>query len=398
MSYRLSNAAERLKGQPMFKLLSQIQEKEREGIRVIHFEIGDPDFTTPAHIINSACEALKHGRTHYTDSMGLYEFREIIADNNQRTRGFKPNIEQVLAAPGANILIWYAVQCLVNPGDEVIVQDPCFPTYDAVFALCGVRKISVPLREENHFHLMPDDLKKAVTSRTRMVIINSPHNPTGAVMTPEELRKIAEFCIARKIYLYSDEVYSRMNYGDIPFYSPSMIDHCKEYVILANGFSKAFAMTGWRLGVCIAPEDVAAKMGLLLQTTSSCVSEFIQAGGIAAISGSQDEVKAMMNAYRRRRELLVSGLNTLKGVSCLMPEGAFYVFPNITGTGLTSTEFALRALNEAHVGLLPGNDFGSSGEGFIRLCYASSEENIIEGIRRLKAFTDKLAEEGNELS
>ena len=390
MNYRISEAAQRLKGQPMFKVLSEIKSMERKGVDVIHFEIGDPDFSTPKHIVNAACSALNHGITHYTDSFGLYEFREIVAKNNMKTRGFQPEIDQILITPSANIIIYYAVQCLVNPGDEVIVQDPCFPTYNAVFSLCGVRGVAVPLREENDFRLSPDDLEKAISPQTRMVIINSPHNPTGAIMYPEELRRIAEICIQRKIYLYSDEVYSRMNYGDIPFYSPSVVDHCRDYVILTNGFSKAFAMTGWRLGVCIAPKDVIDKMGLLLQTTSSCVSGFIQYGGMAAIQGAQEEVRAMMVAYKERRDLLVDGLNQLKGIKCLKPAGAFYVFPNIRGTGMDSHEFAQRALKEAHVGLLPGSDFGVSGEGFVRLCYATSKENITEGLRRLREFTENL--------
>ena len=390
MTCRLSDAAYRLKGQPMFKVLSKIKEMERQGINVVHFEIGDPDFSTPKPIVEAACKAMREGMTHYTDSMGRYEFRELVAQNNLKTRGFRPDIEQVLITPSANMNIYYAVKCVVNPGDEVIVQDPCFPTYEAVFSLCEVKSVPVTLKEENDFRLDPADVEKAITPRTRMIIVNSPQNPTGSIMYPEELRKIAELCIKNKIYLYSDEVYSRMNYGDVPFFSPSQVDSCKEYVILANGFSKAFAMTGWRLGVCIAPADVTEKMGLLLQTTASCVSGFIQEGGMEAIRGSQIEVRDMVRIYKNRRDFLVKGLNSIAGINCRLPAGAFYVFPNIKSFGLTSSEFAMQALEKAHVGLLPGTDFGSSGEGFVRLCYATDKSEIEEGIRRLATFVKGL--------
>ena len=390
MGYRLSEAAHRLKGQPMFKVLSKIKEMERQGINVVHFEIGDPDFSTPKSIVEAACKSMREGMTHYTDSMGRYEFRDLIARNNLKTRGFRPDIEQVLVTPSANMIIYYAVQCLVNPGDEVIVQDPCFPTYEAVFSLCGVKGVPVALKEENEFRLNPIDVEKAITNRTRMIIVNSPQNPTGAVMYPEELRRIAEICIENGIYLYSDEVYARMNYGNVPFFSPSQVDSCKKYVIVANGFSKAFAMTGWRLGVCIAPQDVIEKMGLLLQTTASCVSGFIQEGGMEAIRGSQDEVLEMVRIYKERRDFLVKGLNNIPGINCLYPAGAFYVFPNIKGTGLTSREFAMQALEKAHVGLLPGTDFGLSGEGFVRLCYATDISEIKEGLKRLRLFVEGL--------
>lgn len=390
MYYKLSDSAYRLKGQPMFKILSRIKEMEREGRSIIHFEIGDPDFDTPRNIVEKAQKALDDGFTHYSDSMGDYDFRKLIAENNYNTRGFKPDISQVLVTPGANMMIYYAVSCLVNPGDEVIVQNPCFPTYLSVFDFCKVTPVFVPLYEKNEFRLNPKDLEKCITEKTRLIIINSPHNPTGAIMKQSELEEIGRIALENKIYLYCDEIYSRLNYGETPFYSPSILDECKDFIMVANGFSKAFAMTGWRLGVGIGPEEVMAKMGLLLQTTSSCVSSFIQKAGIEAISGSQDEVKKMMQTYKKRRDILVKGLNEIDGISCLNPGGAFYVFPNITGTGLSSVEFARRVLEEAGVGLCAGSDFGSCGEGYIRLCYAISEDLIIEGIRRIKEFVNNL--------
>lgn len=386
----LSDAAKRLMGQPMFKVLSAIKDKERNGHDIVHFEIGDLDFNTPANVVEAACQSLKNGETHYTDSKGLYEFREIICKNNLKSRGFEPDLDQVMVSPGANMLIFYAVACLVNPGEEVLVPDPGFPTYEAVLRLCQAKMVTVPLRKENGFRMQPADVKDRITDKTRLIIVNSPNNPTGAVMTESELREITEIAKQHNVFVYSDEIYSRLNYGDIPFFSPGSIDHCKENVIIANGFSKAFAMTGWRLGTCIAPKELTEKMALLLETTSSCVSPFLQRAGMEAINGDQNDVRHMMEVYHRRRDVLVEGLNSIPNIHCLTPEGAFYVFPDIRETGLTSAEFARMALEVANVGLLPGNDFGPSGEGFVRLCYATSEDRIQEGIERLRKMVAQL--------
>lgn len=386
----LSDAAKRLMGQPMFKVLSAIKDKERNGYDIVHFEIGDPDFNTPANVVEAACQSLKNGETHYTDSKGLYEFREMICKNNLKSRGFEPELDQVMVSPGANMLIFYAVACLVNPGEEVLVPDPGFPTYEAVLRLCQAKMVTVPLRKESGFRMQPADVKERITDKTRLIIVNSPNNPTGAVMTEKELREITEIAKQHNVFVYSDEIYSRLNYGDIPFFSPGSIDHCKENVIIANGFSKAFAMTGWRLGTCIAPKELTEKMALLLETTSSCVSPFLQRAGIEAINGEQNDVRHMMEVYHRRRDVLVEGLNSIPHIHCLTPEGAFYVFPDIRETGLTSAEFARMALEVANVGLLPGSDFGPSGEGFVRLCYATSEDRIQEGIERLRKMVAQL--------
>lgn len=390
MSYDLSDAANLLEGQPMFKILSRIKELEREGKHIVHFEIGDPDFNTPKNIVNASINALNDNLTHYSDSLGDYDFRELICKNNLNSRGFEPDIDQVLVTPGANIIIYYAVRCLVNPGDEVIVQDPCFPTYLSVFKFCGVKPVFVPLKKENEFRLDPNDLREKITDKTRLIIINSPHNPTGSIMLPEELKEVGKIALENDIYLYCDEIYSRMNYGETPFYSPSILDECKNRIIVANGFSKAFAMTGWRLGTVIGPKKVIGKMGLLLQTTSSCVSSFIQKAGMEAINGNQKEVIKMMEEYKERRDLIVKGLNSIDKISCLNPGGAFYVFPDIRETGLTSQEFAVQLLESKGVGVCAGDDFGAAGEGFVRLCYATSQDEIKEGIKRIKEFVDEL--------
>lgn len=391
MKYRLSSAAAKLEGQPMFKVLTKVQELERQGRDIVHFEIGDPDFNTPSNIVNAACESLKKGETHYTSSMGVREFREAVCWTTQNTRGFTPSIDQVLVTPSANIIIYYVIRCLVNPGDEVIVPDPGFPSYYSAIKFCDAVPVRVQLKEENEFRMNPEDVRKKITERTRLIILNSPQNPTGAVMKPEEIDKMAEIAEEYDVFLYSDEVYARMIFDNsTTFRSPASRDRCQKRTIVANGFSKAFAMTGWRLGVAVGPEDVIEKMGLLLQTTSSCVSPFIQKAGIEAIIGDQSEVVKMMDEYIKRRAILVDGLNSIHGIRCLKPGGAFYVFPNITGTGLTSEQFANLMIEKAGVALLPGTNFGEAGKGFVRLCYAVSRERIQEGIERIRKAVSQI--------
>ena len=380
-----------LEGQPMFKVLAFVQELERQGHDIVHFEIGDPDFDTPTNITKSAIASLEGGETHYTSSMGLTEFREAAIWTTSKTRGFSPHIDQVLVTPGANITIYYAIRCLVNPGDEIIVPDPGFPSYYSAIKFCAAVPVLVPLHEKNAFRMDPEDVRKKITSRTRMIIMNSPQNPTGSVMKSEEIDRMADIAEEYGVFLFSDEVYSRMIFEEEDtFYSPSIKDYCLERTIVANGFSKAFAMTGWRLGVVIGPKDVIDKMGLLLQTTSSCVSPFIQRAGIEAIKGNQTEVRGMMKEYRSRRDLLVECLNRIPGISCILPGVAFSIFPNINETGLSSNEFSDFMLTEAGVALLPGTNFGPSGEGYVRLCYSISRKKIRDGLERIKTAIERL--------
>jgi aspartate aminotransferase len=374
-----------IQGQPMFKVFDKVQKLERSGRKILHFELGEPNFDTPANIVDAACNAIKNGETHYANSMGLYALREAVQQATHISRGFKPEIDQILATPGANTIIYLAVSCLVNPGEEVIVPDPGFPTYCSAINYCGAIPVTVPLYEHNQFRLNPDDLRKRITSKTRLIIINSPSNPTGAVMTPDEIDEVARIAEEHDIYLLSDEIYARMVFdGEKKFHTPSMLDQCKERTIIINGFSKAFAMTGWRLGVAIGPKEVIEKMGLVVQTIVSCVPPFIQLAGIEAIKGDQSAVREMLSVYQQRRDVMVEGLNSIPGIKCVEPEGALYAFANISDTGMTSEEFTDFALEKAGVALLPGNNFGEYGEGFIRLCYVNTLENIKCAIDQLK--------------
>ena len=385
MNYQLADVAHQLQGQPMFKVLSKVKELESQGVDICHFELGDPDFETPSNIVDAGCKSIKNGDTHYEVSDGNIDFRKVICETTERNRGFKPKINQVLVTPGANIIIYYVIRCLVNPGDDVLVPDPGFPSYCSVLNFCNVNPIHVPLYEKNEFRMNPKDVENAITDKTRMIIINSPNNPTGSTMTPDEIKKIYEIAEDYDVYVYSDEIYARMTFDEeYEFSTPGIYDKCEKRTIIANGFSKTFAMTGWRLGASIAPQFLTEKMSLLLQTTSSCVSPFIQKAGIEAITGNQDQIQNMMEEYKKRRDILVKGLNDIEGISCLKPGGAFYVFPNITKTGLSSDEFTDLMLKEGHVSLLPGNNFGECGEGYVRLCYAVSEERIVEGLNRIK--------------
>lgn len=382
---KLSDAAHRLEGQRMFQILAVAKELERKGKQVLHFELGDPDFDTPSNIVQIACDSLKKGETHYAPSSGLLELREAAAEVTLKSRGFRPEIDQLLVCPGANVMIYYAAACAVNPGDEVIVPDPGFVSYFSILKFLNIKIVRVPLYEKNEFRLNPDDVQKAITEKTRMIIMNSPSNPTGAVMTEGEVKRIYEIAEKNDVYLLSDEIYARMVYKDAnsAHHSPGKFDQCKERTIIVNGFSKSYAMTGWRLGVMTGPSELISKMGLLLETTTSCVSPFIQKAGIEALKGSQEPILNMVEEFKKRRDAMVKGLNSLPGVTCLKPNGAFYVFPNITGTGLTSEEFAKVMLDQAGVALAPGPIFGEYAEGYVRLSYANSIENINQAIERM---------------
>lgn len=386
----ISTNASLITGQPMFKVIDKIKKLEAQGKKIVHLEIGDPDFVTPQHIVKAAKLSLDLGETHYCSSWGLADLIETMRHATLKSRGFLPDVGQVLVTPGANIAIFYAIFCLVNPGYEVLVPNPGFPTYLASIKMCGAKAIPYPLYYKNGFQILAEDIRNLITPKTRLLIINSPQNPTGAVTSPENLKRIYQLAEENDIYIYSDEIYSRMVYDENMFFSIASLDKARKRVILSNGFSKAFAMTGWRLGSVIAPKIITERMMMLLQTTSSCVSTFIQRAGIAAIDGEQGPIASMMESYRRRRDLLVNGLNSIKGIKCHLPGGGFYVFPNISSFGLSSEKFTNIMLEKANVALLPGSNFGSQGEGFVRLVYASSERNIQTALENISHVCESL--------
>ena len=378
----LSKITDGLVGQPMFKLMTKVKEFEKFGRKIFHFEIGDSDFRSYDHIIEATKDALDKDHTHYVDSMGIIELREAVCEYTEETLGFRPSINQVLIMP-ANGIIDFVIRCVVNPGQEVILPDPGFSTYMAVTNYTGVVKVAVPLKEEDRYHMQAAEIRNHITEETRLIIMNSPNNPTGAVVDKEEVEEIAYLAQEKDLYLLSDEIYSKVIYTGT-HYSPSFIDKCLERTIILNGFAKNYAMPGWRLGYAIGPEDVIKKMGSLFQTIYSCTPAFIQYAGISALKGNQVVVNERIQRYKMLRDLIVARLNDIPGIFCPTPEGACYVFPNITGTGMSSAEFADFVLEKAGVALLPGTCFGRCGQGHVRLCYTRRPEVIEGGCRRMK--------------
>ena len=371
-------------GAGIFEVLSKAKKLEREGKTILHFEIGQPDFPTFDWIKEAAKAALDNNFTGYVAAAGILELRQAIQSEIEATRGFKPTIEQILVTPGANPGIYFTMRSIItHHTDEVIYSDPSFPTYGAVLNYLGCKQKPIRLKEENEFRLDPEDIEANLTKNTKLVIINSPMNPTGSVMTPEEIDEVAELSEKHNFYLLTDEIYSKMTYDQV-FHTPSARDKAKERTVILDGFSKAYNMTGWRLGYAIGPEKIIDRMGLLISTTVSCVSSFVQKGGVAAINGPQTELKRNMEAFRKRRDAIVKGLNEVPGFSCLTPQGAFYAFPNITRTGKTSKELADFLLTEAGVACLPGTIFGKHGEGYLRFSYATSVETINKAIDQIK--------------
>ena len=384
----LSNAAARIKGQEMFQILATARNLEMKGKNVLHFELGDPDFPTPDNIVKAAFKSLHEGDTHYTPSSGLYDLKLMAQKVTIKSRGFSPDIDQLVVTTGANVQIYYAIACTVNPGDEVIVPDPGFVSYYSILNFLNVKAVPVPLREELGFTMKVEDIENAITPRTKMIIINSPSNPTGGVVNKKLWRQIYNIALKHNLYILSDEIYARMVYPDSEkFFSPSKFDQCKTNTIIVNGFSKAYAMTGWRLGVLTAPSHVAERIALLQETQLSCVPGFIQKAGIEALSDrSTPYVKGMLEEYRRRRDIMVDGLNTISGIHCYKPGGAFYAFPNIVETGYNSRDMASEMLINAGIACAPGPIFGPQGEGYLRFCYVNSIENIETMLEKLSKF------------
>jgi aspartate aminotransferase len=365
--------------------LTKAKEIEKTGRKIIHYEIGDPDFDTPQNVIDIAKNALDNNFTHYTSSGGLPEFREAIRQYIDVYYGFRPLFEQVVACP-ANALIDFICKCVANPGDEIIYPNPGFPTYYSSIVYNGFVPVPVYLTERNDFRMNPKDIEKAITDKTKLIIINSPHNPTGAVMTGQEIDAIYKLAEKHDIFILSDEVYSRIIY-DRGFISPSSHDLCKERVIVLKSLSKIFSMSGWRLGYAVAPLHLAEKLSLMIQTVLSCLPPFTQMAGIEALNGKQTEMNRRIHNLKLRRDTLIRGINSIDGIHCNSAHGAFYAFVNIKDTGMTCDKYASGLLDKTGVCVLPGNCFGDGGEGYIRMSYASSGfEDIAESLEKMKSF------------
>ena len=373
----------RLESEGAYVVLAKAKALERQGKSIIHLQIGEPDFDTPRNIIDAAVKAMQNGQTHYAPSAGIPEAREAAAEYLSKTRGIKVIPEQVVVMPGAKPFIYCGIMALVNEGDEVIVPNPGYPPYRSVVKFVGAKPVSVRLREENDFRFKIDEFRSLITPRTKMVILNSPCNPTGGVLTPEDLEAIYAEARKHDLWIMSDEIYSRMIYEG-QFHSIASVPGAMERTICMDGMSKTYAMTGWRLGFAAMPETLAQYFFTLAINNFSTTATFSQWGMVEGLRGPQDAVDKMIAEFHRRRDIIVDGLNAINGITCKKPQGAFYVFPNITGTGLKSQEFADMMLNEAGVACLSGTAFGEYGEGYIRFSYANSIENIKEALSRIK--------------
>ncbi|RLF37544.1 MAG: pyridoxal phosphate-dependent aminotransferase [Thermoplasmata archaeon] len=379
----LSNGANRIYGEAAFEVLAKAQELERQGKHILHFEIGEPDMETPDNIAKAGIQAIRDKKTHYTPSIGILELRKAVQDEVEKTRGYRPDLEQIIITPGLKPGIFFSMLAIVDPGDEVIYPDPGYPTYGSTTSFIGAKKVMVPLLEENDFRMNPNDIRERITSKTKLIVINSPQNPTGSVMTKKELEEIAEIAEEHDIFILSDEIYSKMTY-ETRHYSPTVRDEAKERTILLDGFSKYYAMTGWRLGFMVTPVKMAERLKDFLVTSISCTAEFTQWAGVEALTGDQSFIPRMMKRFKEKRDRIVKGLNSIPGFNCLSPKGAFYVFPNIKETGMSSQECADHLLYNAGVAALPGTAFGPYGEGYLRFSYATTLENIDEAVKRIK--------------
>ena len=385
---QLARRMSRLGTETAFEVLNKARALERQGKSIIHLEIGEPDFDTPANVVEAAVDALHKGWTHYGPSAGLPELRQTIADYVSRTRGVKVSPEEVVVVPGGKPIIFFTILSLIDEGDEVIYPNPGFPIYESMVHYVGGRAVPIHLREERDFSLDVGELAALITDRTKLIILNSPHNPTGGAMERREVEQLAEVIGDRNILVLSDEIYSRLLFEGEHF-SIMTVPGMQERTILLDGFSKTYAMTGWRMGYGVMRADLAAQVTRLMTNSNSCTASFTQMAGIEALRGDQSSVDHMCAEFKRRRDVFVAGLNRIKGFSCRMPKGAFYVFPNITKTGWKSKPLADALLEQAGVAALSGTAFGEFGEGYLRFSVANSLENLQQALDRIDQWTKK---------
>jgi aspartate/methionine/tyrosine aminotransferase len=385
----LAKSMGRLGTETAFEVLVKAKALEAQGRDVVHLEIGEPDFNTPANISEAAIKAIREGWTHYGPAAGLPELRKAIADYVSKTRKIDVIPDEVVVTPGGKPIIFFPILALIEEGDEVIYPNPGFPIYESMINFVGGKAVPLPIREENNFTIDVNELKSKINSKTKLIIINSPANPTGGVFTQKDIQDIADIVKNYNCYVMSDEIYSRIMYG-YEHYSISSLPGMKERTIILDGFSKTYAMTGWRAGYGVMPKDLAAMVAKLMTNSNSCTNSFVQRACVEALQGSQDEVDKMVAEFQKRRDFIVDGLNKIKGFSCKKPLGAFYVFPNIKQTGMESKKLADYLLNEAGVAALSGTAFGEFGQGYLRFSYANSIENIAKALEKLDAAVKKL--------
>jgi len=379
-----------LKPEGAYHMLARAQALEAQGRDIIHLEIGQPDVPTFENIAQAGSQAIKDGHTTYNPPAGILPLRQAIAEDAGRRRGVEIDLSEVVVGPGAKPILFFPTLALVRSGDEVLYPDPGFPTYAAVIDVAGGIPVPVPLREETGFAFDLDAFDRLVNARTRMVILNSPSNPTGGVLSWAVLEHIAAAAHTYGFWVLSDEIYARLAFDGVPVPSIAALPGMRERTIICDGFSKTYAMTGWRLGYGIMPEALAERVSLLLTHSVGCTATFTQYAGIEALTGPQAPVEAVVAEYQRRRDVLVAALNAIPGVRCRMPRGAFYAFPNVTAFGRSSDWLADYLLDEAGVAVLPGTSFGPGGEGYLRLCFANSMENIKTGVQRIAEALGKL--------
>ena len=385
---RLAKRMERLGTETAFEVLVKAKALEAQGRDIIHLEIGEPDFDTPSNIIEAGCDALRKGFTHYGPSAGMMELREVIAQYVSETRRVNVTPDEVVVVPGGKPIIFFSILALADDGDEIIYPNPGFPIYESMINYVGAKAVPIRLREELEFRLDVDELASLINDRTKLLILNSPQNPTGGVLTKDDIDAIARAIGDRNIMVLSDEIYSQLIFEG-QHHSIMSIDGMKERTILLDGFSKTYAMTGWRMGYGVMRADLATHISRLMTNSNSCTASFTQVAGIEALRGSQDVVDAMRAEFEKRRDVMVAGLNKIKGFSCRVPHGAFYVFPNITKTGWPSKKLADALLDDTGVAALSGTAFGDFGEGYLRFSVANSIENIEKALDRIDTWTKK---------
>ncbi len=386
---RLADRMSRLGTETAFEVLNKARALESQGKNIVHLEIGEPDFDTPKNVVDAGIDALRKGWTHYGPSAGLPALRQAIAEEVSRTRGVPVSSDEVVVVPGGKPIIFFTLLALADVGDEIIYPNPGFPIYESMIRYLGAKAVPIRLHEEKDFSFDVKELASLITDRTKLIIINSPQNPTGGILTRQDIRAIADAIGDRNIMVLSDEIYCRLIFDNGEHYSIMSVPGFKDRTILLDGFSKTYAMTGWRMGYGVMRPDLATHITRLMTNSNSCTASFTQMAGIEALRGDQTSVDHMRDEFQRRRDSFVAGLNKIKGFSCRMPKGAFYVFPNITKTGWKSKKLADALLEEAGVACLSGTAFGDYGEGYLRFSVANSLENLNKALERIDAWTKK---------